>query len=104
LVLVQSEALRRRAATATLGSVVYTLLPGSEPLPPARLLALANDVIDQAQRAHDTSLIVGIGSTVARLRDVAESRHDADRVLRLLKTTLAGRRVATISQVRAHAF
>jgi hypothetical protein len=104
LVLVQSEALRRRAATATLGSVVYTLLPGAEPLPAARLLTLANDVIDQAQRAHDTSLVAGIGSTVSGLGEVAESRQDADRVLRLLKTRLAGRKVATIGQVRSHAF
>lgn len=53
LVVIQAEVLRRRSATASLGSVVYTLLPGTEPLPPARLLAFAHDIVDQAQRAHD---------------------------------------------------
>jgi DNA-binding PucR family transcriptional regulator len=46
----------------------------------------------------------GIGATVAQLAQVEESRHDADQVLRLLRRGLAGRRVATIDQVRAPAF
>ena len=104
LVLVQSESLRRRAATASLGPVVYTLLPSSEPLSPDRLLALAHDVIDQAQRVHGVELLVGIGSTVTSLKEVAESRADADRVLRLLKAEGAGRRAASIHQLRAQAF
>ena len=71
---------------------------------PDRLLALAHDVIDQAQRVHGVELLVGIGSTVTSLKEVAESRADADRVLRLLKAEGAGRRAASIHQLRAQAF
>jgi hypothetical protein len=106
LALLQAEALRRRASTVSLGRTIYTLLPGSEPLPVPRLLTLAGDVIEHAQRAFRVELRAGIGSTVTHLGQVAQSRHDADQVLRLLRMEpqLAGRRVATIDQVRAHAF
>ena len=104
LVRIQSEALLRRSATASLGAVVYTLLPGTEALPQARFATLAHDVVETAERAHGIRLLAGIGSTVKHLRAVADSRRDADRVLRLLKGELTGRRVATIAQVGAHAF
>ena len=106
LVLLQSEAFRRRASTVSVGRTIYVLLPGSEPLPATRLLELAEDVMEHAQRAFRLQLSAGIGSTVNHLGQVAQSRHDADQVLRLLRieSALAGRRVATIDQVRAHAF
>ena len=88
----------------SINSVIYTLLPGSEPLPAERLLHVANEVIDHAERAHQVRLRAGIGSTVARLDEVEQSRQDADQILQLLKRGLAGRRTASIDQVRAHAF
>jgi PucR C-terminal helix-turn-helix domain/GGDEF-like domain len=106
LILLQSEALRRRASTVSMGRRIYALLPGSEPLPATRLLQWAEDVIEHAHGAFRVELKAGIGSTVNHLSQVVQSRHDADQVLRILRieSQLVGRQVATIDQVRGHAF
>jgi hypothetical protein len=106
LILLQSEALRRRASTVSMGRRIYALLPGSEPLPATRLLQWAEDVIEHAHGAFRVELKAGIGSTVNHLSQVVQSRHDADQVLRILRieSQLAGRQVATIDQLRGHAF
>jgi PucR C-terminal helix-turn-helix domain/GGDEF-like domain len=106
LILLQSEALRRRASTVSMGRRIYALLPGSEPLPATRLLQWAEDVIEHAHGAFRVELKAGIGSTVNHLSQVVQSRHDADQVLRILRieSQLTGRQVATIDQLRGHAF
>jgi DNA-binding PucR family transcriptional regulator len=79
------DAHRRNAHVVTLDNVVYVLWAGPDVLDRARL----RDVVDELRRylEHNgkTTLRVGIGATVTQTRNLAQSRSDADEVLRVLE-------------------
>jgi DNA-binding PucR family transcriptional regulator len=84
LVSLYGESFRQRSAAVHIGRTVYVLLPGPDPQRPQRLVEVAQDVVDRAQRSIGISLRAGIGSIVAHLRDIPRSRQEADQVLRAL--------------------
>lgn len=78
------ESYRRRAVCVTIESVVYVLLgEGPEPAKP-RLRSVIDDVVGRVSHSLRAGLLVGIGRTVT-LRDVTESRFEAEEILRVLR-------------------
>lgn len=99
---VHCEAYRRQAASAVEGRVIYVLLPDREPHDVDRLVSFATSVVDHLADGSKLRASVGIGSSVAGLVGVLESRREADRALRTLRRTPT-RRVAHIDRVRSAA-
>ena len=96
------EAFRRRAACVSIARTVYALLPAAEPIPRERVVALADEIREPAERTIRVPLRVAVGSTVADLRDLPRARREVDRVLLVLATD--GRSsVATIRDVQSQA-
>ena len=97
LIALHSEAFRWQAASIWMGETVYTLLPTDAP--PARVLALAKDLVDRIATVLGVTAFAGVGSTVERLAQAVDSRHEADQVLRAL--AVRGGSAATIDDVSA---
>lgn len=104
LALMHAQPLRRRAEAAIIGRTVYVLLPGADQLSAERLTQFAKDVLDSARRTLHLELRGGIASRVDSLGGTPRARGEADQVLRLLRTRVTDRKVATFDQLRAHAF
>jgi hypothetical protein len=88
------EAYRRSAYLATIDYVVYVVWTAAEALDEARLVHVADEHRRYVENSGKATVRVGIGSTVTDPLDLARSRADADRVLRVL-----GERDASIGHV-----
>ena len=98
-----SEAMRRRAVTAVLGARIYALIPLDEGAGTDGVRRLVDQVVERGRTVLSVGLVVGIGSVVDHLRDVAASREHADQVLRVLAARSDDGAVAAIDDVRAQA-
>jgi DNA-binding PucR family transcriptional regulator len=83
------------------GSVVYVVVPLTDPDDRARLPALASGILERAAEALHVELRAGIGRTVPALAHLLDSRREADRVLRALSATPWAGPVATVDDVRS---
>lgn len=101
LVTVHAGAFRRRALVAVGGTGVYVLLPGlPEGTGESVVVGLADEIVRSAGRRLRLDVCAAVGSVVAGLDSIAESKAEADRVLEVI-THRGGRRVATIADVRS---
>ncbi|MCW2587031.1 MAG: PucR family transcriptional regulator [Frankiales bacterium] len=82
LVQLQCVAVRPRSSVLVELGTAYALVPGD--VSRARLAQLATAVGERARTALRVELGGGVGGTVAGLHEVAQSRRDADAVLRLV--------------------
>ncbi|MFN2590511.1 MAG: PucR family transcriptional regulator [Actinomycetota bacterium] len=103
LVALYCEAFRRRAVCVSIGRTVYALLPASEPMPRDRVVALAGDILEQAEVTLGTTLHVAVGSTVAGVRELPSARREVDQILAVLSVAPGQSRVATIDDVQSPA-
>lgn len=101
LVALYTETFHRRAVCASLDRTIYALLPSRGEGRSEALVALGQRIRDQVESSIGVALRVGIGSTVATLREAPRSRGEADRVIRVLAQDTRKRVVATIDQLRA---
>lgn len=101
LISVHAAAYRRSALVSPLGARTYVLLPDLPPGPdqPA-VLGLTREVVAAARRHLGVGVQAAIGAAVPRLRQVARSRHEADRVLDAMARDLDAE-VATLADVRS---
>lgn len=97
---------QRRAPTASVGGVVYAVVP----VPSARadgttqaLREAAERVLERSRALLKTDLVAAIGSPAEDAAAVPASRETADQVLRVLRADGTGRRVADLTDVRANA-
>jgi DNA-binding PucR family transcriptional regulator len=65
---------------------------------------LAQELVDRVEQALGLAVLVGLGTTVSHLGQLARSRREADQVLHVLRTQLRDRRIAAFDDVRPHAF
>ncbi|MFE2870025.1 PucR family transcriptional regulator [Embleya sp. NPDC059259] len=96
---VHLTAVQPRSAVALLGEVVYALFPVAGDPAHAReraVLVAANFVRRTGERA---GAVIAVGSVAGEPVDLAHSRADADRVLRVLTSGRTSRRVASIADV-----
>ena len=104
LITVYCEGFRRRASCAWIGDTIYVLLPSLDGSQPDRVVNLAGEIVAHAADALKVALVAGVGSTVATVGDVLQSRQEADRVLRVLCGEHdRGGTVAHIDDVRVRA-
>ncbi|WP_017545877.1 helix-turn-helix domain-containing protein [Nocardiopsis prasina] len=112
LVSVHTAAYRRSSLVTELDGRVYVLLPDLARTPGGdgwrgveqSVLALTRKTVAAARAALGLRVQAAVGSLVERLRDVPESRAEADRVLDAMGRDLDGGtdwEVATISDVRS---
>ncbi len=112
LVSVHTAAYRRSSLVTELDGRVYVLLPDLARAPGGdgwrgveqSVLALTRKTVAAARAALGLRVQAAVGSLVERLRDVPESRGEADRVLDAMGRDLDGGtdwEVATISDVRS---
>ncbi|KOV94261.1 PucR family transcriptional regulator [Streptomyces sp. NRRL B-3648] len=94
VVRLQCEARYGRHACVLLGGVVYAVLPG----PGERHRKLAEDIVARAGQALRVPVRAALGEVVPGAAGLADSRADADLVLRLPATGLP---VAAVDEVRA---
>jgi hypothetical protein len=79
-----------------IGHTVYALVLGRD-AEPVRLRRFATDIVEKARASLSTEVHAGLGSIVSRLADVARSRSEADRILRVLN----GRRDPVVADIDA---
>jgi len=96
------SAFRRAAVTLNLGPRVYVVLFG-DAIEPSEVRRFAADGARRATGATHAQVLAAIGRSVTSVNRVAESRHDADRVMRVLLRPETSRTVADLDQVRAMA-
>lgn len=101
-------AVHPRSAVALAGGVVYGVIPlaGDGPDADLRAVAVAEEFLSRiGARSH---VVVGIGGVAAGPSDLPQSRADADRAVRVLRTRsqaqTAGSRVARLTDVQISAF
>jgi DNA-binding PucR family transcriptional regulator len=94
LVQLQCAAVSARCSVLLQLGTVYVLLPSAD-LPRARMVKLAQSVLERAQAALRVQLCAGIGCTAGSLTSVGRSRADADAVVRLIRPG----QVATVEDV-----
>ncbi|MFI9242104.1 PucR family transcriptional regulator [Streptomyces sp. NPDC053086] len=94
VVRLQCEARYGRHACVLVDGVVYAVLPG----PGERHRRLAEDIVARAGQALRTPVRAALGEMVPGGQGLADSRADADLVLRVLDADLP---VATVDEVRA---
>ncbi|MFF3671206.1 PucR family transcriptional regulator [Microtetraspora malaysiensis] len=97
------SAVQPGAAVAMVGGVVYALLPVRGPAEEAeprseRVAAQFLDRIDGERRG-----VIGIGRLAGDAGQLAQSRADADRALRVLQSELTARQVAHVADVQVEA-
>jgi DNA-binding PucR family transcriptional regulator len=104
LIALYCESFRRKAASVAVGGVVYVLVPDAGEPDRARLVVLAEDIVERIRGPLRTEVVAAIGSTRRGLDHVARSRREADAVLRVLGATAptddAGPAVGTIEAHR----
>ncbi|MEU6775752.1 helix-turn-helix domain-containing protein [Streptomyces sp. NPDC046759] len=93
VVRLQCEARYGRHAGVLVDGVVYAVLPGSE----ERHKRLAEDIVARAAQALRVPVRAALGEVVADADGLADSRADADLVLRVLDADLP---VASVDEVR----
>lgn len=93
---------RRTALTLDIGPRAYVVLSGSA-IEPVGARRFAGDGARRATTATQTPVRAAIGRPVSSVDRVSESRHDADRVMRVLLRPETNRTVADLDQVRASA-
>ncbi|MCQ4213959.1 PucR family transcriptional regulator [Streptomyces longispororuber] len=98
LVRLQCEARYGRHACVLVDGVVYALLPAAGERGAARHKRLAQDIVERAGQALRTPVRAGLGALVPGLARAADSRDDADLVLRCLSAELP---VALVDDVQA---
>lgn len=94
-----AEVYRRHATAVVVDDIIYVLLPTAADADRARLMSFANNVAQRAQTVTRAPVRVGIGTTVAELRDLHRSRDDADEVLRVLRSA-GDYKAAHVDEVR----
>ncbi|TDC54589.1 PucR family transcriptional regulator [Jiangella ureilytica] len=97
-------AVHPRSAVALVGGVVYGVIPlaGDGPDAGQRAVAVAEEFLSRiGARSH---VVVGIGGVAAGPSELPQSRHDADRAVRVLRTRRGGSRVARLTDVQISAF
>ena len=94
------SAFRRAAVTLNLGPRVYVVLFG-DAIEPSEVRRFAADGARRATGATHAQVLAAIGRSVTSVNRVAESRHDADRVMRVLLRPETSRTVADLDEVRA---
>jgi hypothetical protein len=95
------QAYRYDALCATLENRVYVVVASSEPPSAERVERLATGLVENVRRGPRVTLRAGIGTTVAGLERLPESRRDADSVLRALAEDPEAPTVATLDAVRS---
>lgn len=92
--------LHARAATAVVGAVVYTVVPGRTLAGEDRLRAAAAALLDRVGQRHD--LVIAMSSHCETFAELPGARAEADRVLRALGVLRVrdGRRLAAADDVR----
>lgn len=93
---------RRTAVTLDVGPRVYAVLCGDR-IEPGAVLRFAADGAGRATSASQVQVHAAVGGPVSSVDRVTESRHDADRVMRVLLRGEPGRTVADLHDVRASA-
>jgi DNA-binding PucR family transcriptional regulator len=81
---------------------VYVVLFG-DAIEPSEVRRFAADGARRATGATHAQVLAAIGRSVTSVNRVAESRHDADRVMRVLLRPETSRTVADLDEVRAMA-
>lgn len=99
LVSVYCESFRRPATCLYIERTIYALLPTSKR---SGVLRLVEGIVGQAEAALGVGLHIGVGSTVSHLREVARSRSEADRMLRVLAGNTKGLTIADVEDLGAH--
>ncbi|TDD69267.1 PucR family transcriptional regulator [Jiangella aurantiaca] len=97
-------AVHPRSAVAPVGGVVYGVIPlaGDGDGADLRAVAVAEEFLSRiGARSH---VVVGIGGVAAGPAELPQSRADADRAVRVLRTRRAGSRVARLTDVQISAF
>ncbi|RIQ37832.1 PucR family transcriptional regulator, partial [Jiangella rhizosphaerae] len=97
-------AVHPRSAVALVGGVVYGVIPlaGDGEGVDLRAVAVAEEFLSRiGARSH---VVVGIGGVAGGPAELPQSRADADRAVRVLRTRPAGSRVARLTDVQISAF
>jgi DNA-binding PucR family transcriptional regulator len=97
---VACEAFRRRVVCTWIGQTIYALFPSTGRDSALRLASIAEDICSRFGDRLGVQLVAGISSTSDGLAGARDCRHEADRVVRVLRDTSIGRTVATIDEVR----
>lgn len=92
-------AIHPHSAAALVGGVTYAVLPvGDDDDGGASVVRLAEDFLARTGPRDD--VVIGVGRAAATLAEVARSRQDADRALRVLRTDRRSRRVTRFPDVQ----
>ncbi|MFG2623009.1 PucR family transcriptional regulator [Streptomyces sp. NPDC048507] len=96
---VHITAVQPRAAVALLGEVAYAIVPApGDPLSGReRAVRMASNFLQRT--GERPGAVIGVGSIAGEPAALARSRANADRALRVLFNTPAGRKVASIADV-----
>jgi sugar diacid utilization regulator len=100
LAAVYCESYRRQAAGAATGDRVYLLVPVDDDLDLGPVVALADAIVDRAERALRLTVRCGIGTSRGSPDGIVAARREADQVLEVVER-LPDRRVGTIGALRA---
>lgn len=90
-------AVRLPAASSLIGGTVYAILPA----PDDRAVRIATEFLDRT--GEGARCAIGIGRIATTVTELAQSRTDADRALRVVRSGQVSRRIARISEVYATA-
>jgi hypothetical protein len=100
LAAIYCESYRRRAACAATGDRVYLLVPVDADTAAAPVVALAEAVVERAERALRLTVRCGLSGIAPTLDDVPAARREADQVLEIV-TRSGGEAVGSIERLRA---
>lgn len=89
------------ASAALLGEVLYGILPARGEDGDRRAVRIAEEF--RVRTGHRLGCVVGVGRVAATGADLVQSRRDAERALRVVRTGSPGRPVVRISDVYAEA-
>lgn len=97
-------AVHPRSAVAPVGGVVYGVIPlaGDGEGADLRAVAVAEEFLSRI--GARSKVVVGIGGVAAGPAELPQSRADADRAVRVLRTRPSGSRVARLTDVQISAF
>ncbi|WP_116952510.1 PucR family transcriptional regulator [Jiangella endophytica] len=97
-------AVHPRSAVAPVGGVVYGVIPlaGDGEGADLRAVAVAEEFLSRI--GARSQVVVGIGGVAAGPAELPQSRADADRAVRVLRTRPSGSRVARLTDVQISAF
>lgn len=96
LIALYCESYRRNAAVVAIGFTVYVLVADAD-----SLTTLASGICERVHDALRVDVRAAIGGTVGSVRDLLDSRVEADRVLRAMATSPEAPNVGSADTVRA---